>query len=42
MFYKEVHGKLLKLIGNYLEMHAGIEMPQIAFKRKKFGDFFHT
>ena len=37
------HGKLLKLIGNYFEMHASIKIAQIAFKRRHFEVFFvHT
>ena len=33
------HMKLLKLIGNYFEMHAGIKMRQIAFKRRHLEAF---
>ena len=37
--YRVSHGKVLKLIGNYFEMHPSIEMAQIAFKRRHFKVF---
>ena len=35
------HGKLLKLISNYFEMHASTKMAQIAFKRRFEVFFLH-
>ena len=40
--YRVSHGKLLKLIGNYFEMHASIKMAQIAFKSRHFEVCFRT
>ena len=34
------HGKLLKLIGDYFEMHASIKLTQIDFKIRHFEVYF--
>ena len=38
--YRVSHEKLLKLIGNYFEMHSNIKMAQIGFERRHFEVFF--